>query len=251
MSSTRPAKTAPSLLLALLASEAYIMFHTVRLPHHVTTPRTVFTLFQFGADFEVKDRNGCSVLRRRVKDLPDAGCFIHLLEKEHRLTFPPFTYLDALRRIDALLRIGVDVNSSTNNKSTVLMGAVNDRQVSLVRLLLEHRDRLQLEARDMHNGWTALMYAARFDVPSSSDETYGDDVDRGQYYCQLRGLPVTPGRSMGGSPRRGTPILDMLLAARAQWNYLDADGKSPLQWAKTWGHQEIIRRLEEENAAWI
>ena len=121
-----------------------------------------------------------------------------------------------IREVEALLESGADINAAGSKGWTPLMQAAEMQNLSIARLLLQREARINHAGRD---GCTPLHIA----VDISIDGT------------------LQNGSRPGDEP---IEFIQFLLEQGASLSLMDANGKTPLNWASAYNSKKVVEFLQ-------
>jgi len=150
-------------------------------------------------------------------------------------------------RVQALLEDGADVNSRDPSGRTAVTAAVYGGHVAAVRALVEAGADVDLLGRTNRFGGTALIPAADRGHVDTVRELLRTEIDV-DHVNDLGWTALLEAVILGDGGRSHHEVVRLLIAAGADLELGDSEGRTPLTHARERGHEEIARLLERAGA---
>jgi ankyrin repeat protein len=158
-----------------------------------------------------------------------------------------------LEMVRLFVEKGLDVNAATRRGDTALHFAAGAGNVTMVKLLLAKGANVNAATMDAIpvrkgpialNHLTALMYAAPYGTP----DLVRTLIDAGAEVNAKDIRDMTPLMLAVGSETQDPDVVKLLLAKGADVKAKSVMGETALDWAKKFGHPDVIRLLQEAGA---
>jgi ankyrin repeat protein len=163
------------------------------------------------------------------------------------------TSANDLEMVRLFVEKGLDVNAATRRGDTALHFAAGAGNLAMVKLLLAKGANVNIATQESIpvrkgpialNHLTALMYAAPYGTP----DLVRTLIDAGAQVNAKDIRDMTPLMLAVSSETQNPEVAKLLLAKGADVKPKSVMGETALDWAKKFGHPEVIRLLQEAGA---
>lgn len=227
-----------------------------------TLPDKVALLLAKGADPKIATKAGRTPLSVAAAS-PDADESVRLLLKAGANVndtdargSTPLLEASAAGRGDIarlLVERGAQINVVDMRGATPLMEAVTSGDVELTKLYLSKGadvNKAVAMAPTVKHGMIALtkLTPLILAVPFGSVQMVKVLLDAGADVNAVDARGMTPLTAAIASENHDPGVIDLLIASRANVNYVDPYGDSVLDWARKYGHPKVVKALEAAGA---